>query len=193
LRELAATIKSDPGSRDANRLIAELIIGWRRYYEPWLVLKADRQVADAVVSNVELRLMRLLRRKQQFGAAWRSVVWHMVRKELVSEKRRLAKRAEKETAVPEVFGKHAAAAEPGEEGLEETTDSPDYDVGRLRIARAKLSPGDQEVLELLFDRDLTRHEAAAILKVEAGMLSVRRHRALKRLRQAWDEEGGKDV
>lgn len=186
LRELADELRRDRRSARADELIAELILGWRRLYEPWLVLKAGtagRQLSDVVVSNVELRLITLLRRRQEFDHPWRSVVWFIVRKELISARRGLAKRGERETAVAEVFGKGAAAPEPASDD-----DGPDYDVERLRRARAKLSANDQQVLELLFDRDLGREEAAAELGIEPGTLSVRKTRALERLRKAWAED-----
>jgi RNA polymerase sigma factor (sigma-70 family) len=187
LRELADELTRERQSPRANELIAELIIGWRRFYEPWVVLKAGkagRQLADVVVSNVELRLITLLRRQQKFDYPWRSVVWFIVRKELISELRRLAKHAERETAVAEVFGESAAAPEPSDD-----YDGPECDVERLRRARAKLSRNDQQVLELLFDRDLGREEAAAEVGIEPGTLSVRRTRAIERLRKAWAEDG----
>lgn len=193
LRELAKVIELNPLSQQANRLISELIVGWRRYYEPWLVLRAGRQVADPVVSSVELRLVRLLRRKQQFDSPWRSVVWSMVRNELASERRRLARRSERETAVAEVFGETSDAEEPSRAVFEDASDRPEYDVARLRRARAKLSRDDQQVLELLFDQDLVRAQAAAQLDIKPGALSVRKLRALERLRKAWDDDQGQDV
>ncbi|MDQ3933030.1 MAG: sigma-70 family RNA polymerase sigma factor [Actinomycetota bacterium] len=167
-----------------------MILGWRRYYEPWLVLKAGRHVADAVVSSVELRLFRLLRRKQQFDSPWRSVVWSMVRNELASERRRLARRSEHETAVGEVFARDSGAEEPSHPLLEEAVESPEHDVARLRRALVKLSSDDQRLLELLFDQELDRTRAATRLGIKPGTLSVRKHRALARLRAAWDEAEG---
>ena len=193
LRELARAIESDPLSPEANRLIAELIVGWRRYYEPWLALKAGRQVADAVVSSVELRLLRLLRRKQQFESPWRSVVWSMVRNELASERRQLGRRGERETVVGEVFGRGSEVEEPAHALFEAVVDSPEYDVARLRRARDELSPSDQQLLELLFDKGLDRQQAAAHLGIKPGTLSVRKLRALRRLREAWDEHRDQGV
>jgi RNA polymerase sigma factor (sigma-70 family) len=189
LRQLQRILEADPGSREANELIADLIVGWRRLYEPWLVLKAGRQIADPVVSTVELRLVRLLRRKQQFSTTWRQVVWAMVWNELASERRRLTKRAEKETAVGEVFGSDGVGIEPISDPLQEIEEEPDYDLPRLRRARAQLSPDDNELLRLLFEDDLDRMEAAARLGVTPGNLSTKKSRALERLRAAWDQEG----
>lgn len=189
LRQLQRILEDDPSSREANKLIADLIVGWRRLYEPWLVLKAGRQIADPVVSAVELRLIRLLRRKQQFSTPWRQVVWAMVWNELASERRRLTKWAEKETAVGEVFGSDAVGIEPISAPLQEIEEEPDYDLPRLRRSRAQLSPDDNELLRLLFDDDLGRMEAAARLGVTLGNLSTKKSRALERLRAAWAQEG----
>lgn len=192
LERLAELLATDPASPEANHLIAELIVGWRRLYEPWLVLKAGRQIADPVVSTVELRLMLLLRRKQQFPTSWRTVVWFTVRKELASERRRLAKRGERETAVEEVFGEGAEADEPSH-ALFDGSDDPEYDIGRLRRARAKLSADDQEVVRLLFEENLGREDAAKRLGIARGALNTRRFRALERLEKAWNEDDGEDV
>jgi DNA-directed RNA polymerase specialized sigma24 family protein len=193
LERLAELLEKDPASPEANRLIAELIVGWRRLYEPWLVLKAGRQIADPVVSTVELRLMILLRRKQQFPTSWRTVVWFTVRKELASERRRLAKRGKRETAVEEVFGQGAEADEPSHSLFDGVGDDPEYDIGRLRRARAKLSADDQEVLRLLFEENLGREDAAKRLGIARGTLNTRRFRALERLEKAWNEDDGEDV
>jgi RNA polymerase sigma factor (sigma-70 family) len=193
LRQLATIMESDPASPEANRLITELIVGWRRYYDPRLALKAGRQIADAVVSMVEFRLMRLLRRKQHFDDPWRSVVWAMVRHELAGERRRLARRADKETSVGAVFGEDAAAQEPSDSVAEAISDSPERDFERLRRARAKLSADDQELLRLLFDEELSRDEVAARLGVKPKTLNVRYFRAIGRLRKAWDEDPGPGV
>jgi RNA polymerase sigma factor (sigma-70 family) len=190
LRELERTIASGPLSPEVNQLIAELIVGWRRYYEPWLVLKAGRHVADAVVSSVELRLLRLLRRKQRFDSPWRSVVWSMVRNELAGERRLLARRGEHETAVGEVFARDSGVEEPSHPLLDEAGGSPEHDAARLRRALVKLSPDDQQLLELLFEHELGRTQAATHLGIRPGTLSVRKHRALARLRAAWDEDEG---
>ena len=192
LERLAELLEKDPASPEANHLIAELIVGWRRLYEPWLVLKAGRQIADPVVSTVELRLMLLLRRKQQFPTSWRTVVWFTVRKELASERRRRAKRGERETAVEQVFGEGAEADEPSH-ALFDGSDDPEYDIGRLRRARAKLSADDQEVLRLLFEENLSREDAAKRLGIARGTLNTRRFRALERLEKAWNEDDGEDV
>ena len=183
----------DKKSPEANALIAELIVSWRRFYEPWLVLQADRQIADAVVSSVEWRLIRLLRREQQFDTSWRSVVWATVRWELTSERRRLARRGEHETAVAEVFGEDTGAGNPTTARFDDTEDDPEEDRARLTRARAKLSASDNEVLRLMFDEDLRREEAAKQLGISVGTLSTRQTRALQRLRKAWNEHDGEDV
>jgi DNA-directed RNA polymerase specialized sigma24 family protein len=193
LKRLAELLETDPASPEANHLIAELIVGWRRLYEPWLVLKAGRQIADPVVSTVELRLMLLLRRKQQFPTTWRTVVWFTVRKELASERRRLAKRGKRETAVEEVFGQGAEVDEPSHALFDGVGDDPEYDIGRLRRARAKLSADDQEVVRLLFEGNLGRQDAAKRLGIARGTLNTRRFRALERLENAWNEDDGEDV
>ena len=189
LRQLQRILEDNPGSPEANQLIADLIVGWRRYYEPWLVLTAGRQIADPVVSTVELRLMTLLRRKQQFSTLWRQVVWATVRHEVASERRRLAERAKKETAVGEVFGSDGVGIEPSFDPLQVIEEKPDYDLPRLRRARARLSPEDDEVLRLLFEADLERMEAAARLGITPGNLSTKKSRALERLRTTWAQEG----
>lgn len=188
LRQLQRLREDNPASPEANQLIAELIVGWRRRYEPWLVLTAGRHIADPVVSTVELRLVVLLRRKQQFSTPWRQVVWATVRNELASERRRLAKRAKKETAVGEVFGSDGVGIEPSFDPLQ-IEEKPDYDLPRLRRARARLSPDDDELLRLLFEDDLGRMEAAARLGITHGNLSTKKSRALERLRTAWAQEG----
>lgn len=189
LHELRRILEDDPASRAANKRIADLIVGWRRLYEPWLVLKAGRQIADPVVSTVELRLMRLLRRKQEFSTTWRQVVWATVRHELASEHRRLAERGKKETAVGEVFGPDGVGVEASVDPLLEIEEKPDYDLPRLRRARAHLASDDNEMLKLLFDDDLDRMEAAARLGITPGNLSTKKSRALDRLRAAWTREG----
>jgi RNA polymerase sigma factor (sigma-70 family) len=189
LRQLQRILEDNPASPEANQLIADLIVGWRRHYEPWLVLTAGRQIADPVVSTVELRLMVLLRRKQQFSTPWRQVVWATVRNELASEHRRLAKRARKEMAVSELFGADGVGIEPGFDPLQESEAKPDYDLPRLRRARARLSPDDDELLRLLFEDDLSRMEAAARRGISPGNLSTQKSRALEHLRAAWAQEG----
>lgn len=198
LRQLRGIMEQDPASREANQQIADLIVGWRRHYEPWLVLEAGkrignfaagRQVADPVVSSVETRLLRLLRRKQQFSTSWRMVVWATVRHELDSELRRLGKRADKETAVGEIYGDDGVGTEPGHDPIEEIDDSSEYDFERLRRARSGLTPSDDELLRRVFDDELSGMEAAARLEITPNNLGVKKLRALERLRAAWAAEG----
>ncbi|MCZ7571655.1 MAG: sigma-70 family RNA polymerase sigma factor [Ardenticatenaceae bacterium] len=62
------------------------------------------------------------------------------------------------------------------------------DFASLRRALARLSATDQEVLGLLFLAELPRDEVAAALGCSRDALYTRTHRALKRLRAAWNEE-----
>lgn len=63
---------------------------------------------------------------------------------------------------------------------------------RLAEAMATLSPRDRRVLELRLLRGSAREPAAAALGVTVPHLDVLLHRALRRLRAAWDHgEGGR--
>lgn len=62
---------------------------------------------------------------------------------------------------------------------------------RATVVRAlgRLEDGDRDLLRMLFYEELTTAEAARRLGISRGALRVRKHRALKRLAAALQEEG----
>lgn len=59
-------------------------------------------------------------------------------------------------------------------------------------ALAELPPVDREVLELRFQHDLSYVEIAEALRCPIGTVRSRLHRALRRLREAWEAAGPGD-
>lgn len=184
LRQLATLLETGEDPRRASVLIAELINGWKPYYFRWLELRHGAEVAEEVDGRVQVKLTQLLLRTQKFDQPWGAVVWVNVKKySLGDELRARAKRSREESVevVPDTVGDPSAAA-----GFEEA-EGPDHDIARLDRAVARLSEKDREMIKLVFYDHLERDEIARRLDISPGHVSVSKHRALERLRRAWDE------
>src|SRR5271165_7188464 len=56
-------------------LLGELIAGWRPIVEGYLATRTGQEVAEEGISRLEVKLLRLLLRKQEFTQVWGKVVW----------------------------------------------------------------------------------------------------------------------
>jgi RNA polymerase sigma factor (sigma-70 family) len=183
LRELAALLKTGEDPRRVSELIAELIAGWKPYYFPWLELRHGTEVAEEVDGRVQVKLTELLLRTQEFDQPWGAVVWVNVKKYTLGDELRARARRSPEESVaiaPEIVADPSVAAE------FEEVEGPDYDVARLNRAIACLSGKDREMIDLVFNEDLDRDKMAERLGISPGHVSVNKHRAVERLRRAWE-------
>lgn len=184
LRQLATLLETGEDPRRASVLIAELITGWKPFYFRWLELRHGAEVAEEVDGRVQVKLTQLLLRTQKFDQPWGAVVWVNVKKyALGDELRARAKRGQEKSVeiLPETADDPSAAA------AFEEAEGPDYDIARLDRAIARLSEKDREMIKLVFYEHLERDEIAKRLDISPGHVSVNKHRAIERLRRAWDE------
>jgi RNA polymerase sigma-70 factor, ECF subfamily len=163
---------------------------YRRAY-PRLFAYARRRLAsdDAAreaVSETMARAVRGVGRYRSEGAgfdAWLSgIVRHVVLDAQRAGSRRSA-RVAAVVAVPEV-----ASSDAGPEELLLGS----VEAAAVRAAFARLSPADQELLELRVVLGLSSDEAAAALGKRAGAVRMAQARALDRLRSLLADEAGVD-
>lgn len=188
LRELACLIRTGEDPERVQTLIAELIMGWRPHYLAWLEVRFGPDIAQEVDARALEKLTRLLLRKQTFDQPWGAVVWANVKRYALGDELRERARRSPEVAAedPSMLAAGPSATDPLTEAEFEAAEGPEVDTARLDQALNQLSPSDRELIEMLFFDNVGRAQAATKLGIKPGTLSVRKLRALKRLREAWD-------
>jgi DNA-directed RNA polymerase specialized sigma24 family protein len=167
----------------ARVLMGELIAGWRPMVEGYLAARTGQEVAEEVVSRLELKLLRLLLRKQDFRQAWGKVVWENAKwilSDVLEERQReIERRAEMEDIGAEI-GDPKSGFE-----IEALDERLSIDAGRLYRALARLSDDDRRLLEMIYWEDMEDGAAATKIGIVPGTFAVRKHRAIERLRAAF--------
>ena len=148
----------------------------RRLYQFFLKLARDRSVAEDLVQEVFVRVLK-------YRHTWRDeaefVPWMfaLARNAAVDHFRSRTRDSKRDAAaLPEVTTQPARAVERLEE-LERAT--------QLRAALDLLAPDKREVLLLARFGELRHDRIAAMLGISPGAVRVRLHRALKELREAY--------
>jgi RNA polymerase sigma-70 factor (ECF subfamily) len=148
----------------------------RRLYQFFLKLARDRSVAEDLVQEVFVRVLK-------YRHTWREeaefVPWMfaLARNAAVDQFRSRARDSKRDAAaVPDTTPQPAPAVERLEE-LERAS--------QLRAALELLAPDKREVLLLARFGELKHDRIAALLGISPGAVRVRLHRALKELREAY--------
>ena len=148
----------------------------RRLYQFFLKLARDRSVAEDLVQEVFVRVLK-------YRHTWRDeaefVPWMfaLARNAAVDHFRSRTRDGKRDAAaVPDLVLQPAHAVERLEE-LERAT--------QLRAALDRLAPDKREVLLLARFGELKHERIAAMLGISPGAVRVRLHRALKELREAY--------
>jgi RNA polymerase sigma-70 factor (ECF subfamily) len=148
----------------------------RRLYQFFLKLARDRSVAEDLVQEVFVRVLK-------YRHTWREeaefVPWMfaLARNAAVDQFRSRARDSKRDAAaVPDTTPQPAPAVE----RLEERERA-----SQLRAALDLLAPDKREVLLLARFGELKHDRIAAMLGISPGAVRVRRHRALKELREAY--------
>jgi RNA polymerase sigma-70 factor (ECF subfamily) len=131
----------------------------------------DRPAAEDLVQEVFIRILKYRRTYRDEGRfqTWMFHIARNVRTDHVRKRR--PDQLTNDVAEPATDGPdHAAAIEAAQ------------DVERLRRALMRLPDDRRELIVLARYRALSHDEIAAILRVDAGTVRVRLHRALKELR-----------
>jgi RNA polymerase sigma factor (sigma-70 family) len=164
-------------------LLGELILGWRPIIEGYLATRTGQEVAEEVVGRLDVKLLKLLLRKQEFTQAWGKVVWKNAKwilSDVLKERQRETERRAEVEDIGAEIGDPASSFE--FEALDERLS---VDVDRLKRALARLSDDDRQLCEMIYWEDIEDADAAAELGIAPGTLAVRKHRALERLRAAF--------
>jgi RNA polymerase sigma-70 factor (ECF subfamily) len=148
----------------------------RRLYQFFLKLARDRSVAEDLVQEVFVRVLK-------YRHTWRDeaefVPWMfaLARNAAVDQFRSRSRDSKRDAAaVPEMTAQPAPAVERLEE-LERAR--------QLRAALDLLAPDKREVLLLARFGELKHDRIADLLGISPGAVRVRLHRALKELREAY--------
>jgi RNA polymerase sigma-70 factor (ECF subfamily) len=148
----------------------------RRLYQFFLKLARDRSVAEDLVQEVFVRVLK-------YRHTWRDeaefVPWMfaLARNAAVDHFRSRTRDSKRDAAaLPDLTTQPAHAVERLEE-LERAT--------QLRAALDLLAPDKREVLLLARFGELRHDRIAAMLGISPGAVRVRLHRALKELREAY--------
>jgi RNA polymerase sigma-70 factor (ECF subfamily) len=148
----------------------------RRLYQFFLKLARDRSVAEDLVQEVFVRVLK-------YRHTWRDeaefVPWMfaLARNAAVDQFRSRTRDSKRDAAaVPDLVLQPARAVERLEE-LERAS--------QLRAALDLLAPDKREVLLLARFGELKHERIAALLGISPGAVRVRLHRALKELREAY--------
>lgn len=153
----------------------------RRIYRFCLRLTGDPAASEDLVQDIFMRVLRY-RRTYRGDRDFLPWLYRLARNATNDHFRRGARRRESPAEIPE-----RASDEPGPwQGLEGRED-----VRLLRRALLELPLARREVLVLSRFEERRYDEIAALLGCSVGAVKVRVHRALKQLRQIYDElQGG---
>lgn len=169
---------------DARELVERARAGdgdaWETLYErcyPRLLAYAQRRLPAAheareAVAEVMARAMSGIHRFRSDGAGLDAWLYGIMRHVVVDVQRASARRSTEPV-------REAESADPGP--LDHVLGS--EEAARLRRAFARLSPSDQELLELRVVGGLTAEEVGRLLGKRSGAVRTAQSRALQRLRQ----------
>jgi RNA polymerase sigma factor (sigma-70 family) len=151
----------------------------RRLYNYFLRLAGSRSVAEDLVQEV---FVRMLRYRQTFRSGAEFVPWMYALARNVANDHWRGRPRElemtEETPEPVAAEAHPLA------GLEVAESQ-----RRLAAALARLEPAKRELLLMARSGELRYEAIGALLGVSAGAVKVRVHRATKELRTAWEAVG----
>lgn len=141
----------------------------------------DRERAKEVVQDTFMKTWEVVARGEEIRN-FRAYLYRVARNLIIDEARRRKLRTE--TSLEDM--REDSGFDPGEDKTRTLLDRMEG-AEALKLL-AKLSDEDQEVLMLRFVDELDPKEIAEMLEVTANVVSVRSHRALKRLREIMDEQ-----
>jgi RNA polymerase sigma factor (sigma-70 family) len=183
-----AALRDATANGDQERvraLIGELIAGWHAIVHGYIAIRRGPEVADEVMGRLQVRLVTLLLRKQEFTQAWGKVVWKNAKwilSDILAEHQVDVERRSDVEDIDTEIGDPTPTFE--SEAVDERLS---IDADRLGRALARLSDDDRRLFEMLYWSDMQDATAAAELGIAPGTLAVRKHRALERLRASYDE------
>lgn len=166
-------------------LIGELIAGWYPIVHDYIAIRCGPEVAEEVMGRLQVKLVTLLLRKQEFTQAWGKVLWKNAKWVLsdVLKGRRVdvERRSDVEDMDAEI-GDPTSGFE-----IEALDERLSVDADRLNRALARLSDNDRRLFEMIYWEDMDDEDAALKLDLTPETFAVRKHRALERLRAAFSD------
>lgn len=179
LRDAIATGKHE----QVRMLMGELIAGWHPIVHDYIAIRHGPEVAEEVMGSLQVKLVKLLLRKQGFPQAWGKIVWKNAKWGLsdVLEGRQVdvEHRSDVEDMNEEI-GDPTSGFE-----IEAVDERLSVDADRLNRAMARLPDNDRRLLEMIHWDDMDDADAAVEFDLAPGTFAVRKHRALERLRTAF--------
>ena len=166
-------------------LMGELIAGWHPIVHGYIAIRRGPEVADEVMGRLQVRLVTLLLRKQEFSQAWGKVVWKNAKwilSDVLEEHRVDCERRSDVEDIGAEIGDPTSGFE-----IEAIDERLSVDADRLNRALARLSDADRRLFEMLYWEEMDDADAAAELDLAPGTFAVRKHRALERLRTAFSD------
>jgi RNA polymerase sigma-70 factor (ECF subfamily) len=173
--ELVTRTKS--GDVEAFGMLYERYV--ERIYRYIRVRVTEQTIAEDITENVFLRAYEAIERYQERGHAFSSYLYRVAQNHLVDHYRK-----KKEEAPIEVVDQVSADATSLDEDLIQADR-----VQEIREALATLPEDYQEVIRLRVVLEMPTSEAAEWLDRSEGAVRVLLHRALKALRDIFDEQG----
>ena len=133
-------------------LIGELIAGWHPIVHGYVAIRRGPEVADEVMGRLQVRLVTLLLRKQEFSQAWGKVVWKNAKwilSDILEEHRVDFERRSDVEDIGAEIGDPTSGFE-----FEAIDERLSVDADRLNRALARLSDADRRWFEMLYWEDM---------------------------------------
>ena len=144
---------------------------------------ATREAAEDVTSQVFMKALRSLHRYDERRAAPRTWLLRIARNAVTDHLRALKRRGSLHVSLDRIPDLVADVPSQEERMVRQER------IQRLLNGSQRLRGGDQEILSLKFGAGLDNGEIAEHLNVSKNAVAVRLHRALKRLKDAVDQDG----
>lgn len=179
---------------------AENLLGTLRLYVQRAKLAKGESVKEVALELLSEVVVEALEHADRFNRSRQPMAWLLgIAANLIKQKQaEIAKRAQREVFVRDLLDTNQNTLSDGElfDRIASLTIGPPQDLESNEQAAkilALVSEEDQKVLRLSVLRDLNGEELAKELGITPGAARVRLHRALNRLRDAWQKqaEGGK--
>lgn len=143
---------------------------------------ATREVAEDLTSEVFFKALRSLGRYDRSRSAPRTWLLRIARNAVTDHLRALRRRGSLHVSLDRVPDLVSKGPSQEERLLKEER------VQHLLNATAALRDSDQEILSLRYGAGLGNREIASAMEISSNAVAVRLHRALKRLKDAIEEE-----
>jgi RNA polymerase sigma factor (sigma-70 family) len=143
---------------------------------------STREVAEDVTSDVFFKALRSLDRYDPQRAAPRTWLLRIARNAITDHLRALKRRGSLQVSLDRVPDLVSSSRSAEEAVIREER------LTRIMNASKMLRPADQEVISLRFGAGLGNAEIAEALQISNNAVAVRLHRAVKRLKEAVDEQ-----